>query len=147
MASTASTLSQGLGAASLSLGAFISLLSLSAPIAIWLIANQIQLISLLLLTGAFLTPSVKKILTGNQYASLSLAIIPVMEIPLLSGPLKILNIEQEDTNLELMGLESASSLTSNVLFVISILGLIFIHLLTLLIPKCKPYQNETKTNK
>ena len=143
-AETADSMSKGLGGFGSTLAAIIPLVNLTAPIAIWLIANQIQLLSLLLLTGAYLPPSVLKILTGNQFTSFSLGSIPVMEIPVLSEPLKILNIEQQDTNLQMMGLNSASSLTSNIMFVISILGLILIHLLTLLIPKCKESLNEDK---
>ena len=138
----AQMMSQGASGAGMLVATIISLANLTAPIAIWLIANQIQLLSLLLLTKAFLPPSVKQILTGSQYTSFSFSFIPVMDIPGINIPLKALDIQQEDLNLQEMGLNSGSSFTSNIMFFLFILFLIIVHLLTLLIPKCKKYPNE-----
>ena len=101
----------------------------------WLIANQVQLVSLLLLSGAFLPPSVKEIMLGTQLTSSSFSAIPVLEIPIINVPVKSFEIEQDNVNLELMGLNSGSSLVSNYLFFLSIAAIVVLHLFTLLIPK------------
>jgi hypothetical protein len=54
---------KALGGAGVVMGSVISLLNLSSPLAVWIIANQVQLLMLLLLTGAFLTPSIISVLT------------------------------------------------------------------------------------
>lgn len=136
-------MSQGLAGAGVSVSAMISLVNLSAPIAIWLIANQIQLLSLLLITGAFLPPSVRGILTGSQFTSFSFSFIPVMDIPGVNILLKELDIKQEDVNLKEMGLNSASTLTSNIMLLLIIVVLVMFHLFSLLIPKCKQRDDES----
>ena len=113
----------------------VSLVNLSAPVAIWLIANQIQLLSLLLLTGAFLPPSVKEILVGGQFTSFWFAAIPVSNVPVINISVELFDIEQDNVNLELMGLNSGSSFVSNIMFLLSVVAIIALHLLTLLIPK------------
>jgi len=120
----------------------VSLMSFTSPVAIWLIANQIQLISLLLLTGSYLPLSVKKLLTGSKFMTLSFSFIPVMDIPGISIPLKALNIEQDDLDLKEMGINSGSSFIANFMFLLIILSIILLHLLFSLIPKCKVQSDE-----
>ena len=103
------------------------------PFVIWIIVNQIQLISLLVLTGGYIPPSVKQILIGSLYTSFSFAKIPVIDIPGINVPLKELDIEQENENLELMGLKSGSSFTFNSIYLFVILILLFFHLIALMV--------------
>ena len=126
----------------ISLAAIVSLMNLSAPIAMWMIANQTQLVSLLLLTGAYLPASIKGILTGSQFTSFSFSFIPVMDIPGINNLLKPFDIEQEDVNLQEMGLNSGSTITSNSTFLFMIIVLIMLHLFSLLIPKCRQREDE-----
>ena len=120
-----------------------SLINKSAPVGIWLIINQIQLISLLVLTGAYMTPAAKEILIGSEYTSFTFSFIPVLDIPVINIPLKELHFDQEDVNLKKMGLKSGSSLTSNAVFLIIMVILVLLHLLTLLIPRLNQNQNES----
>ena len=118
----------------ISVAAIASLMNMSAPIDIWLIANQIQLLSLLLLTDAFLPLSVKSIFVGSQFTSFSLPAIPVTDMPVISTSIELLDIEQENVNLELMGVNSASAFVSNITLLLSVVIIIMIHILTLPIP-------------
>ena len=131
----------------ISLAAIVSLMNLSAPIAMWMIANQIQLVSLLLLTGAYLPPSIKGILTGSQFTSFSFSFIPVMDTPGINILLKSFDIEQEDVNLQEMGLNSGSTITSNSTFLFMIIVLIMLHLFSLLIPKCRQRDDEGRSSR
>ena len=123
--------------------AIVALMTFSSPIAIWLIVNQIQLISLLVLTGAYMPLAAKEILIGSLYTSFSFAKIPVIDIPGINIPLKELDIEQENENLKLMGLNSSSSFTFNSTYLIIIIILVLFHLLTLLTPQLEDRHLES----
>ena len=139
--------SQVLSGSSISIASIIALVTMSSPVTMWLIANQVQLVSLLLLSGAFLPPSVKEIMLGTQLTSSSFSAIPVLEIPIINVPVKSFEIEQDNVNLELMGLNSGSSLVSNYLFFLSIAAIVVLHLFTLLIPKWTQPENEGRGSK
>ena len=72
---------------------------------------------------------------GSLYTSFSFAKIPVIDIPGINVPLKELHIEQENENIELMGVESGSSFTFNSIYLMVILILVIVHFLSLLISK------------
>ena len=116
-------------------GVLLVIMSWSSLFVIWIIVNQIQLISLLVLTGGYIPPAVKQILIGSLYTSFSFAKIPVIDIPGINIPLKELHIEQENENIELMGVESGSSFTFNSIYLMVILILVIVHFLSLLISK------------
>jgi hypothetical protein len=67
LAKIALTSNQVAGGIGVTLAGVISLMNLTTPFAMWMIANQIQLLMLLLLTGAYFPPLIVDILTGSNY--------------------------------------------------------------------------------
>ena len=116
-------------------------MSLTSPASIWIMANQIQLYSLLLLTGSYISPNARIILTGNPSMSFSLSYVPIMQVPLLKILLEIFNFEQTNSSLQEIGIESGSVVITNILLLAVVLFIIVIHLLSFLLPKCR--QTET----
>jgi hypothetical protein len=128
-AKAAQAASQALGGAGIMAGGAISLMTLSSPLAIWLIANQLQLLMLLLLTGAYLPPSIIALFTGSSYLTFSLNLISVESIPVINVIPKIVGFDQSNEYLYEMGLTSGSTLTANMMFFFSIFAIIVIHML------------------
>jgi hypothetical protein len=144
LAKIALTSNQVAGGIGITLAGVISLMNLTTPFAMWMIANQIQLLMLLLLTGAYFPPLIVKILTGSNYMCFSLSVIPLATISIFKSIYSLIGFDQSNEQLYEMGLDSGSALATNLMFFISIISIIVIHLLVLLTPKWKKKDLESK---
>jgi hypothetical protein len=135
LAKIALTSNQVAGGIGITLAGVISLMNLTTPFAMWMIANQIQLLMLLLLTGAYFPPLIVKILTGSNYMCFSLSVIPLATISIFKSIYSLIGFDQSNEQLNEMGLDSGSALATNLMFFISIISMIVIHLIVLLTPK------------
>jgi hypothetical protein len=144
LAKIALTSNQVAGGIGITLAGVISLMNLTTPFAMWMIANQIQLLMLLLLTGAYFPPLIVKILTGSNYMCFSLSVIPLATINIFKSIYSLIGFDQSNEQLYEMGLDSGSALATNLMFFISIISIIVIHLLVLLTPKWKKKDFESK---
>lgn len=105
----------GLGAlgAAVLLAGGLAALNASSPTAVWSLLNQLQLLTLLLFTGAFLPSDVVHYLSGSQFADFSFSFMPYVHVPLLHAALQWTDSEQPDDLLRQAGLESGSSLNNS----------------------------------
>lgn len=90
----------------------ISLMSFSSPMAVWVLANQFQLFSLLLLTNTNLPTDVKQYIKGNSFFSFSMDFLPFVKPP-SDGVKNQLDKPQTYAELEAVGLESRSAFANN----------------------------------
>lgn len=104
-----------------------SLMNLSAPVAIWIMINHLQLLMLLLLTGAYVPTDIIEYLTSSNYAMLPFDLIPVIKIPLIKDAFEWITLEQTDINLKDIGLESNSTFKNNFMFLLTLISLIMLH--------------------
>lgn len=141
--SQATTAASG-AAASAAIG--ISILSLSSPMAIWFLANQFQLFSLLLLTNAQLPTDVREYIKQNAFFSFSMDFLPGSKKATENGLLSKMDKEQKYWEFKSLGLDSQSSLVNNMGLFISVLLMILVHLVIFWMPR-NPYPRVNKTAK
>ena len=105
----------------------ISLFSLSSPTAVWSIINQLQLLILLLLTGAYIPDKVYNFLIGMEMLTLNLSFIPISDLPILSKFYDWMNFEQENAIYRDIGVKSGSSSLNNLALLLIIIIVIIFH--------------------
>ena len=108
-----------------------ALLNLSSPTAVWSLANQLQLLLSLILTGAYFPTQITDYLSGQTFASFNFDFIPVVEIPLIKIPIESLDFNHSYSNLNAIGVKSGSSFVNNLGLLFTIMVLVSIHLLSL----------------
>ena len=116
-----------------------SFFSLSSPLAMWMIASQLQLLLLLLLTDTFIPPGVAQVLTQNAFAMFSFDFnryLKIGTIPYIGWPEKKLDFEQANSELYQIGIESGSTFVSSYGLSCVMLIIIFIHLLLTCVKIC-----------
>mmetsp|Transcript_21864 Transcript_21864/g.21610 ORF Transcript_21864/g.21610 Transcript_21864/m.21610 type:complete len:96 (+) Transcript_21864:477-764(+) len=91
----------------------MSLLNSSSPMAIWSMANQMQLLMLLLLTQTSLPADVVGYISGNQMFSFNMNFLPIQNNVVSKVPLDWLKQNQTNIGLGDMGMESGSSFNNN----------------------------------
>lgn len=91
----------------------MSLMSFSSPMAVWVLANQFQLFSLLLLTNTNMPTDVKEYIKGNSFFSFSMDFLPFVKPP-SDGLENTLDKEQNYNELKDIGLRSRSAIVNNV---------------------------------
>mmetsp|Transcript_12717 Transcript_12717/g.11284 ORF Transcript_12717/g.11284 Transcript_12717/m.11284 type:complete len:104 (+) Transcript_12717:389-700(+) len=89
--------------------------------------NLIQLYMLLLLTGAYFPKDVRDYISNMEFAMISLDFIPFEKIPAISFPMKSLNFDQASVPLKDIGIDSGSSFTSNISFLLMVFLIFFVH--------------------
>mmetsp|Transcript_5047 Transcript_5047/g.4840 ORF Transcript_5047/g.4840 Transcript_5047/m.4840 type:complete len:271 (+) Transcript_5047:617-1429(+) len=115
-------------ASSVALG--ISLLSLSSPMAVWVLANQFQLFSLFLLTNTGLPQDIIEYIKGNDLFSFSMDFIPFSSSTKTNGVMKNLDKAQKDQSLKNIGLKSQSALINITGLFITMFLLGLLHLIS-----------------
>jgi hypothetical protein len=146
-AKAAQATSQAQGGAGVLIGGIIAILNLSSPLSIWLIANQMQLLMLILLTGAYFPPSVVKLLTEGSYLSFSVNLIPIGSLPAVKVVPKLMGFKQDNEYLYKMGIKNGSSLATNLMFFVSLFWVIVLHWIFWCVPKWKQRLVESKKRK
>jgi hypothetical protein len=146
-AKAAQATSQAQDGAGVLIGGVIAILNLSSLMSIWLIANQMQLLMLILLTGAYFPPSVVKLLTEGSYLSFSVNLIPIGSLPAVKVVPKLMGIKQDNEYLYKIGIENGSSLVTNLMFFVSLFWVIALHWVFWCVPKWKQRLVESKKRK
>ncbi|CAI2380590.1 unnamed protein product [Moneuplotes crassus] len=128
-------------------GLIVSLMNLSAPMALWAMANQVQLMLLLLLTKSSLPYDIVGYITTNGFFSFNMKFLPIKSNIISEVPLEWMSKTQSSIELEDMGLESGSSFNNNFGLVFIVLILIFLHLLLTCCPREEKYLNDDLRHK
>ncbi|CAI2371646.1 unnamed protein product [Moneuplotes crassus] len=122
----------------------VSLLNLSSLAAIWSIVNQLQLFLLLLLTKTPFPGDVKALILGNELMQFNLDVLPVRALPKMPEVMDWLKIDQDNSYLETIGVESSTSLLNNFGFVLCMLLMLALYPLVMTLKFCVNYENENK---
>ncbi|CAI2384176.1 unnamed protein product [Moneuplotes crassus] len=123
----------------------ISVLNMSSPTVLWVMANQLQLLLLLVLTNSSMPTKIVEFLTTNRFASFSLDFLPLDKLPGLTLVKGSFIKEQDDSNLSEIGIESGSTFYNNFTLIFLIfLVLLPSHICSMLVPRCKkmPYSES-----
>ena len=112
-----------------------SAVNLSSPIGIWSIVNLFQMLMLLILTGAFISTTVKEYLSGMDFVLVNFDFIPLVDISLISDLYTWMKFGQKNENLKNIGVDDGSTAVNNISFFIIILILVVIHI-PIIIIKC-----------
>ncbi|CAI2359943.1 unnamed protein product [Moneuplotes crassus] len=132
---TLSSGSQAAAGAGSLIATLMSLLNSSSPMAIWSMANQMQLLMLLLLTQTSLPADVVGYISGNQMFSFNMNFLPIQNNVVSKVPLDWLKQNQTNIGLGDMGIESGSSFNNNFGIICTLLMLIIFHCLWSLLPR------------
>jgi len=102
---------------------------------------------LLLLTGAFVPNDIVDYLSGMTFSAFSFNFIPIVDIPYYNHFALWLDYEQDDENLEILGVESGSAFTNNFSLLNILLLLVVLAGLNKCIPSDKNNSEPTKTQR
>jgi len=91
----------------------ISVLNMSSPTVLWAMANQLQLLLLLVLTNSSMPSKIVEFLTANRFASFSLDFLSLDKLPGLTLVKGSFIKKQDDSNLSEIGIESGSTFYNN----------------------------------
>jgi len=148
---TLSSGSQAAAGAGSLIATLMSLLNSSSPMAIWSMANQMQLLMLLLLTQTSLPADVVGYISGNQMFSFNMNFLPIQNNVVSKVPLDWLKQNQTNIGLGDMGMESGSSFNNNFCIIWTLLMLAIFHWLWSLLPRTidddDPRDCKEKTHK
>ncbi|CAI2387031.1 unnamed protein product [Moneuplotes crassus] len=110
-----------------------AMLGSASPAAIWQMMNQIQLLKLLLLTGAYLPSEAKEFFNGMEFMSFDFSFIPFGKLPGLGYSIDFIDFDQNSQELNDFGLESGSSLVNNLSFILFLIFIAIIHFILILV--------------
>jgi hypothetical protein len=110
-------------------GALVSVLRLSSPQSFYFIVNQLQLLMLLPLTGAFIPKDIIDFLVGMSFSNFNFDFISVDKIPIFSHISEKLGHDHDNEYLKDIGVESGSTLVNNLSLIFIYILLAFCHLL------------------
>ena len=110
------------------IAAAVSLMNMSSPIGVWSIINQFQMLMLLILTDAFIPETVRQYLSGMDFVSLNFDFIPFIKVPLISELYLWMKFEQNNDNLEDIGVDDGSTVVNNISFLVILLIFVTLHL-------------------
>jgi hypothetical protein len=105
-----------------------SLVNFSSSATIWIITNQLRLLTLLLLTGGYFPKSIVYLLTSNNIFSSSFPIIN--DYLLLDKTHSYFGYEQDNFYLKSIGIESKSSFVNNIGRFVSVILILISHALS-----------------
>ncbi|CAI2375823.1 unnamed protein product [Moneuplotes crassus] len=139
MMSSGATAATGIGS---TIGILVSLMNLSAPMALWAMANQVQLMLLLLLTKSSLPSDIIGYITNNGFFSFNMGFLPIKSNMVSEIPLKWMDKAQNRIELEDIGLESGSTFNNNFGLVITICVLVLLNLCLCCSPNPDKYNED-----
>ena len=120
---------------------FSSAISSSASLPnIWLLINQMQLLFLLLLIGAYIPSQIIQTIVGQKFISFPYSYIPKSNMKIFSNTIGWFNKEQNNDVLNEIGIESGSTIVNTYSLFLFILMIsvfhLFIYLIVRLLNKC-----------
>jgi hypothetical protein len=86
-----------------------SLMSNNSPTAIWSLVNQLQMITLLMLTDSFTPEDFISYQEGTSFINLNFDFIPVYNVPYVNWPAVKLDTKLDDRKLNASGMNSQST--------------------------------------
>ena len=119
---------QSIFAASLVTVLLSSITSTSLMASLWSIVNQMQILFLLLITGAYIPSDIKTVITGAKFAIFPIKYIPFDKISVYNNIIGDFDFELSFSDLEAFQIDSDSSVFNILSFVISFLPIIILHL-------------------
>ena len=115
---------------------FMSVLNSTSMTSIWSIINQVQLFFLLILTRAYIPNDVKNVIVGVKFALNFPTYISVQTFGFYSSTIGYFNFDLSNETLELLNIESDSSLYNIAPTIILTIFILLLHLLIILLNKC-----------
>lgn len=83
---------------------------------LWITVNQMQLIMLIFVTGAYFPDKVKRIMQGLNFAMFSFDFLKPKSISIIRSLFDIFDFEIQNVNLEIFGINSGSSFVNSFSF-------------------------------
>ncbi|CAI2379955.1 unnamed protein product [Moneuplotes crassus] len=125
-AGAASTATQAAAGVAMALAAASSVVSMSSPVGMFSMINQLQLYILLPMLPPYFPAKVGDFILGMDFAFVSLDFIPTDDIPLVKEIKKLVSYPQSDEYLSQIGMNSSSSIINYLpMMVVTILISIF----------------------
>ena len=128
--------------AALWLVTIISFMSPASTTSLWSIINQAQLLLLLLLTGTFIPLDVQNVILGVKFTLNIAPYFEFLKIEFIGSIMEEFNFKLNNHSLELLGINSDSSIYNISPVIILTLLMIPIHLLILLLNKLIPSEEQ-----
>jgi len=114
----------------------------------WSLANQLQILMMLMLTGAYVPPQIEAYLSGQTFASFNFEFIPLNSIiDIKYNPIGIMDYNHTNEKLKAIGIESGSAFVNNSGLLFSIFIFMIFHLLFCCTPQWKEKEGESKKRK
>jgi hypothetical protein len=117
-----------------------SLISNNSTSSIWTFVNQLQMITLLMLTDSFTPADFIDYIDGISFVNFNLDFVPLKDVPYLNWPTDELDVELDDRLLNAYGIHSRSAFVNLFSIMIVFLIIFLTYLLLLLLPN-----EETQT--
>jgi hypothetical protein len=108
-----------------------SLLSNNSPTAIWSLVNQLQMISLLMMTDSYTPQDFIYYQEGTSFVNANFDFIPVYDVPFISWPAVKLDTKLDNEKLNASGINSQSTFVNLFSTIIVLVTVILIHVFLL----------------
>ena len=141
---SAMTMSQTATGVAMAAGMAVSALTMSSPQWMWFMVNQLQLMMLLPLTGAFMPKSILDYLSGMTFVNFNFDFIPVHWIPMVNPLFEEYGYEHNNSYLKEVGVESGNTFINNFQLLLTFTMLISLHLMWSIFYKCTEKVDENK---
>ena len=117
--------------AGLTTGAIVlsNVINSSSISSLWSLLNQLQLLFLLLITGAFIPEDVKTVILGQKFAISPFSYIPLQDIEFYKSALKRFNFNLSNSEFDQLGVESGSSIYNICSFFVTLIWITLLHLI------------------
>ena len=99
----------------------------------WAIINQLQLLTLLVITEAYLPKDIRDYINGMEFSMFSFSFIPFINIPLLHDYVEWLDFQQPDVRMQTVEVNSGSALINNLSFLVLLVPMLLLHVVIALL--------------
>ena len=127
-----STVSEAASVAGIALvagaAAIVSALQLSSLNAVWSMANQIQLMTLLVVMDTYLPETVISAIKGGLFANMNLSFLSIQKLPFLASLLEWLNWAKSEQRFADVEINFKSALYNNINLVFTLVLVAVLHL-------------------
>ena len=108
--------------------AVISIINLSSPVGIWCVIKQIQILMLVLLTGAHIPLIIKQYMSGMSFALFNFDFINHLKISFVHAYYEWIMFEQKNDSLKDIGIQDGSTIINNIFFLALLVLFIIAHI-------------------
>ena len=121
---TSSQTSTGMG---VGIALITNVMTGSPPMSVWAILQQLQMVIILVMIDSFTPEDIDYYLEGVSFALFNFDFIPIKSLPFVDVPTDWMDFAQPLEKLEIVGLESRSTLVNNVSFLATLFSIMTIH--------------------